>query len=752
MQRENYNKPDLTKIFIRSKVFYFWQKYCKFREGFIFFVKRLININYNNKPISEKEIFNSKTYKTWRFFYNLFQILNRLLFNPLFLFIKKLLPQPFKNKLKGFLGLFKKKDIDSKILKEWKSWELSRKDNSIDIINFGVISYDYRFQRPQHLAANLVKMGNRVFYINVEFINSLKTKKAPVKVVRVDENIYSINLASPVNYFIYKKSPSQKAIEMMFYSLKTLMREAKIINPVAKIDHPFWVALKDKLNMLMVYDYMDLHKGFKESGKLIGQNHLSLTKIADLILVSSDYLKETIRTYEDKTIYIKNAGDYDVFSKISQEKISKPKDLQNIKGSIIGYYGALADWFNTDIIEHVAKKFPNDSIVLIGRIQNQKLLSLAKKYKNIKLLGEKPYKSLINYLAFFNVCIIPFKLTPLIKATDPVKIYEYFASGKPVVATQIPELKHYADLIYFGKTKKQFAMAIGQALKERSANLSKKRRQIAKQNTWQMRAEVLNKKLQELMFPKVSVVILTYNNPKLSKISIDSVINRSKYGNIELIVVDNKSEEKTLKILKSYKEDKKIKLIFNKKNYGFSKGNNIGIRKASGEYIILLNNDVRVTPGWIERLVFHARNPKVGLVGPVTNSIGNESKINIQYDHDNQKEMENKAADYIYSHWGEILKLNNIAAFAWLMSKSTYKKIGDLDEVFGRGLFEDDDYCIRVKKARLEILCAEDAFVHHYGGASTNWGSLEYKQLFEINKDKFEKKWGITWTPHKYRK
>jgi GT2 family glycosyltransferase len=205
-------------------------------------------------------------------------------------------------------------------------------------------------------------------------------------------------------------------------------------------------------------------------------------------------------------------------------------------------------------------------------------------------------------------------------------------------------------------------------------------------------------------------------------------------------------------MLQAYRGRDKVKLIFNSKNYGFAKGNNIGMKKATGDYIILLNNDVRVTPGWIERLVYHAKLDKIGLVGPVTNSIGNESKIDIDYNWNNAKQIEEKSAHYAYSHWGETLKLKNIAAFAWIIPRKVYKKIGALDEQFGKGLFEDDDYCMRVNKAKLDILCAEDAFVHHEGGASTSWGSPEFQLLFNTNKAKFEQKWKTKWTPHQYRK
>lgn len=730
-------------IFVTTLTFPMWQKYCRFRDQ----MSPLIGQPHKSHihKLSEKNIrkyiIPSLTFKSWQKYYHLRQS------------IYAQIPQPVKTHFKLLISLlyFQRSSIHSSIIAEWEKWNKVRSDQSMDIINFGVISYDYRFQRPQQLSSTLAKQGNRVFYIETEYIYALTPQLAKIKVRKAAKNVYVVTLSAPANYFIYQDTPSQKGIEILFASLKLLLRRARIINPVAKMDHPFWGVLKNKLSMPVVYDVMDLHTGFKESGKTIQSKHLQLVKEADLVIASSTYLYKTLTGKNENILMLKNAGDYLHFQSAAKN-LRTPLDFMGLSGRILGYYGALSSWLDTDMIGQVAQDYPSDSLVFLGRVDNHKLTALASQYPNIHLLGEKTYQDLPKYLSHFDVCLIPFKINELIKATNPVKIYEYFASGKPVVASQIPELKEYSKLIYFGPTPLGFSRGIAQALAEQSAKLSASRQAISRKNTWEMRGTLLHKHIFKSLYPKVSVVILVYNHADLSKISIDSTLYRSLYPNLELLAVDNKSDSETLKILKTYEGKLNIRVILNPKNYGFAKGNNVGMKLATGQYIILLNNDVRVTPGWIERLVYHARGNGVGLVGPVTNSIGNESKIDINYNWDNAKEIENKSADYTYAHWGETLKLRNIAAFAWLSPRSVYKKIGGLDEQFGRGLFEDDDYCVRVGKAGLTILCAEDAFVHHYGGASTNWGSSEFQLLFNTNKAKFEEKWGIKWTPHKYRK
>ncbi len=250
----------------------------------------------------------------------------------------------------------------------------------------------------------------------------------------------------------------------------------------------------------------------------------------------------------------------------------------------------------------------------------------------------------------------------------------------------------------------------------------------------------------------LSIVILSFNNWTYTEKCIDSIF-RNTTGNFEIVLVDNASGPETRKSLENFSSNPNIKLIFNNENYGFGKGNNIGLATTSGEYIILLNNDTIVTPGWAETLIHRIDNPKVGLVGPVTNSIGNEAKVDVCYDPEDLQDLEEKAAEYTTKHKGMYLEVENIAAFCWIMKRKTYEQIGGFDERFGKAFFEDDDYCLRVKKAGLKILIAEDVFVHHFHSAST--GPLDNpgtKELFLENKKKFEDKWGIRWQPHQYRK
>ena len=138
------------------------------------------------------------------------------------------------------------------------------------------------------------------------------------------------------------------------------------------------------------------------------------------------------------------------------------------------------------------------------------------------------------------------------------------------------------------------------------------------------------------------------------------------------------------------------------------------------------------------------------MVGPVTNSIGNEAKINVDYL--TLDEMDMFAEYYTSKHLGESFEIRTLAMFCVAIKKEVIETVGPLDERYEIGFFEDDDYSMAVRSAGYKLLCAEDVFVHHFGSATFNkLDNEKVRRVFEENKKKFEKKWGVKWEPHKYR-
>lgn len=238
---------------------------------------------------------------------------------------------------------------------------------------------------------------------------------------------------------------------------------------------------------------------------------------------------------------------------------------------------------------------------------------------------------------------------------------------------------------------------------------------------------------------KTSIVILTHNKLDYTKQCIESIRQYTREGTYEIIVIDNHSTDGTVEWLKTQTD---IRTIFNNENVGFPKGCNQGIQVATGENILLLNNDVIVTKNWLDHLLVCLYSADdVGAVGPVTNSAAYYSAIPVSYT--SIDEMHAFASQYNVldpNKWEERLKL---IGFCMLIKKEAVDKVGLLDERFTPGNFEDDDYSVRLRQAGYRLMLCKDTFIHHYGSVSWKDDDSGYLKLLRDNQKKFEEKWNV---------
>lgn len=248
--------------------------------------------------------------------------------------------------------------------------------------------------------------------------------------------------------------------------------------------------------------------------------------------------------------------------------------------------------------------------------------------------------------------------------------------------------------------------------------------------------------------PVASIVIATHNQLVFTRLCLESVLASVDEADYEVVVVDNGSTDGTAAYLHEIAlGHPNTRVIFNATNRGFAPAVNQGLERASGDVLVLLNNDTIVPRGWLTRLLRHSREPGVGLVGPLTNRSGDEAQIDAPYR--TYGELVDFAQKIQVTGDSTVHDVSRPTMFCLAMSRELYARVGPLDEQFEVGMFEDDDYAVRVQSAGYRAVRALDVFVHHFGQATL--GELvptgQWSTLFEANRRRFEEKWGIEWRP-----
>jgi len=366
-----------------------------------------------------------------------------------------------------------------------------------DIIIFPIIDWGFRFQRPQQLARQLERLGHRIFYINTGHDDD-QTSMPLIK--KLHNNIYEIKLVGGHEKITLESSLRESDIDQLEKSMGVFNESLKINPAIIMVDAPYWtrlvVRLKENFGWHLVFDCMDLFTDFISDSLADFTDEERLLQQSDLVLTTSQQLYDHAKRYNQNTILVPNAADFKFFHQAKDPLVSN--EIEHLPHPIIGYYGAVANWFDSELVGQLAAEHPEWTFFIVGHTHLADLRPF-ENLANVHILGERPYKQLIGYLSHFDVCIIPFKKLPLTQAANPVKLYEYLAAGKPVVASQLDEISKFSEFIRLADTNQAWEAAIQESItEEKTVELLEKRFNFAKENTWEERAQKIERALKDL--------------------------------------------------------------------------------------------------------------------------------------------------------------------------------------------------------------------------------------------------------------
>lgn len=344
-------------------------------------------------------------------------------------------------------------------------------------VQFPVLPWDlHLFQRPQQLTKAMSEVGALSIYVLPVSVNRCPIREISNNLYITDQFELLENLEGAIVsiYLNYPPSYLDRYLTPDFFNRNKVFYEY-----VDHIDEKIWGA---HLAAIM-------HKRF---------DLIKLQNFKYIIGTSKVLYEELTEKYgHDKVAYLPNAVDVSHYDPInfSHRKIILPSKLEQAiqeKRKIIGYFGALAPWIWSELLIEVSEKRPDYLILLIGPDYGGSI-SLPET-ENILLTGAIDYQNLPLYASHFDVSIIPFRLGEIARTTSPLKLFEYFAIGKPIVVTSdLIECTKFEE-VFHAETPEGFIQKIDEAINlEDKASLKAKYKDLAHENSWKMRTREMLK-------------------------------------------------------------------------------------------------------------------------------------------------------------------------------------------------------------------------------------------------------------------
>ena len=353
----------------------------------------------------------------------------------------------------------------------------------------------------------LLARDNRVLWVNsIGYRRPAATKNdasrawkklsaAMTPVREAEPNLFVLN---PLVIPIYDK-PAIRAINrrLLGAQVKRAMRRLKFRNPINYMFLPSAALVAGDFGEdLLIYHCVDEFTAFSgvASGALAADEE-GLIRRSDLVVVSSDLLLKSKGKFNPRTVLVRHGVDFEHYRKALDPATVVPEEIAHLPRPIIGYFGLIAqDWVDIDLLVDVARRFPDASVVMLGKTTMD--VSRLEALSNVHLLGRKPYADLPAYCKGFDVALIPFPISEVTLNSNPLKAREYLAAGLPVISTAIPEVEVLGQC-RIGRDRESFLNEVAEALKDPGP--SRDRSEAIREQSWQARLDDIRAHVAEVV-------------------------------------------------------------------------------------------------------------------------------------------------------------------------------------------------------------------------------------------------------------
>ncbi len=387
-----------------------------------------------------------------------------------------------------------------------------------NILCFSSIDWDFVWQGHQEIMSTLARQGHRVLFVENTGVRNprfrdisriryrlAKWRESTQGFWQVEENLYVFSpLVLP---FPYSHLARRINRWLILLALKRWMDVMKFHEPICWTFLPTPLTL-DVIRRLttkaLIYYCIDSFADSTPAARRILTSERDLFRRADLIFVTSKLLFHEASRYSNQVHLFPFGVSFGAFKKAQSLTEGPPGDLKALKRPIVGYVGGIHQWVDQELLCRVAQAHRAYSFVLVGPVQTD--VGKLQREPNIFLLGQKPHSKLGHYIKYFDVGIIPYRLTDYTKNVYPTKLNEYHAMGKPVVSTPLAEVlvfnSRYKNLIRIGSQAAEFEQCIEEALQEGIEARRQSRIAAARENSWDRRIELMQNLIQEVALRK----------------------------------------------------------------------------------------------------------------------------------------------------------------------------------------------------------------------------------------------------------
>jgi len=361
------------------------------------------------------------------------------------------------------------------------------------ILYFGPVDWFWIKQRPQQISEQLSADDK------VDYVNLLGFKKGNNRVVKMRESddLKAKNIKVNNNLNVYRHRILPKNHYKIGYFMNKTFVMRPFINKICNENNYDVIIITDPnqinyfssdilKNCIVLYDCMD-NITFGDGKETLKNNEKRLMDYANSVVVSSSELKKVIQShypnFDGEIKIITNGVD------LSNFKYSKKLNKSDMKN--IGYVGTIAEWFDFDLIKRTAIENPDFNFKIAGPIKKGFKYDSSSCPSNIKFLGSIPYEKVPNFIKTCEVLLLPFKVNDFINAVNPVKLYEYLAMGKKVLAVSYEETQRFDGVVslydYLNKDDfgKKLVNLMNQSDEEKQIN---QRIEFASRNSWSSKA------------------------------------------------------------------------------------------------------------------------------------------------------------------------------------------------------------------------------------------------------------------------